>query len=99
LAVIAAAVMGVALWAGGASTASATTEYPPEGGVWQYGVIEPASTVFVYSQYYHGSKLHRSSVSPTSGGIYRSANAAAGQWSYVDRQTSYSGNRAWYAVY
>ena len=88
-----------ALVFGVAGSASATTEYPPEGGTWEYGVIEPASTVFVYSHYYHPTTLHRSSVRTTSGTLYRSPDKAGGQWANVDKETGYYNNKAYYYRY
>jgi len=45
------------------------------GGTWQYGV-----TVSNYSNYYHGSKAHRSSVDNSVAGLVRSGCVSSGQW-------------------
>jgi lactococcin 972 family bacteriocin len=55
---------GVALTAalvlGGATAAFATTNYPSQGGTWTYGLS--TGLISPYSNYYHGSKCHGSSV-------------------------------------
>lgn len=45
---------------GGASAASAATVYV-DGGKWHYGLCEPSSTIFVFSNFDHTRKKHRSS--------------------------------------
>ena len=95
---IASVVAGTLFAVAGVSAANATTEYP-EGGTWNYGVHEPAGTYYVYSNYYHPFKLHRSSVQVTNGTIYRSADKAGGSWTYLDEATGWSGNHAYYYVY
>ena len=94
-----AVVLGSFLATTGVVAAQATTEYPSVGGTWNYGVYEPASTVYVYSDYYHKDRKHRSSVQVHNGTIYRSADAAKGTWSKVEKQTYYGGNGAWYYAY
>ena len=44
---------------GGVSAASAATVYV-EGGKWHYGSYEPSSTIFVFSDFDHARKKHRS---------------------------------------
>lgn len=90
---------GTALALGGALAAHATTEYPPEGGTWEYGVLEYSSTPFVHSDYLHNSAKHRSSVKVSAGTIYRSSDKAAGYWSTIEKATGYSGNHAYYYKY
>lgn len=93
-----AAVIAAALAMSGSMAANATIEYPG-GGKWWYGVYEPANTTYVYSDYYHPTKKHRSSVQVHNGTIYRSTDAKAGATSKVERSTSYGGNKAYWFAY
>jgi hypothetical protein len=93
-----AVVVAAAFVMGGATAASATTEYVG-GGTWNYGVYEPASTVYVYSEYMHYSKKHRTTVQVHNGAMYRSADAAAGKWAKVEKASYYGGNGAWWYAY
>ncbi|TXK18985.1 lactococcin 972 family bacteriocin [Homoserinibacter sp. GY 40078] len=93
-----AAIVAAGLVAGGAVAAHATTEYVG-GGKWSYGVYEPANTVYVYSNYYHPSKKHRSTVQVHNGTQYRSKDAPAGKTAEIERATSYGGNKAWWYAY
>ena len=52
-----------------------------------YGVYQPASTGYVYSDYYHKDRKHRSIGQVHDGTIYRLADAAKGTWSKVEKQT------------
>lgn len=60
-----------------ATPALATIAYP-EGGIWDYGT----GGGIVWSDYYHGSRCHGSSVQGQY--YYRSPNTAAGRWSIAD---------------
>ena len=91
--------LAAALALAGATAANATTVYPPEGGTWEYGVIEPASTVFVYSHYRHPTVTHRASVQVSNGTLYRSNWVAPGIWANVDKPTGWFNNYAYYAVW
>ena len=53
-------VLTAAMVLGGATAAFATTEYPAEGGRWDYGYIAVSQTM--NSDYYHDSRCHGSSV-------------------------------------
>lgn len=61
------------LLASTATIAMADTVNPPEGGVWRYGRG--------YSDYFHGSKKHGSSVQGVN--FVRSPCVKAGSWSYA----------------
>ena len=63
------------------------------GGTWQYGV-----TVSNYSNYYHGSKAHRSSVDNSVAGLVRSGCVSSGQWSYASEVAAASGNNAYWST-
>jgi lactococcin 972 family bacteriocin len=71
--------MGLTFGAGQA--AQAITAYPA-GGTWQYGINQPSSTYYVYSNYHHPSALHRSTACNISS-CSRSADRGAGIWSYA----------------
>lgn len=79
------------LGAGGA--ANATTQWP-EGGTWIYDATGTTN----YSNYYHSSAKHRSSVSNRLGTV-RSADAARGYWSYASQTVYTYGNNAYYYKY
>lgn len=97
---IAASLIGGVLLAGlSIAPANATTVKPPEGGVWEYGVKEPASTVYVYSYYTHPTRKHRSSVKTSSGALLRSKDELPGRTAKVEAATGYSGNKAYYFAY
>lgn len=89
VAVIAAGVIGAAP----AVSAVATTEYP-DGGTWVYDANGSTN----YSNYYHASKKHRSSVQNCNG-LVRSTDAVGGLWSYASEGVCLSGNQAFYYVY
>ncbi|MGO4586217.1 lactococcin 972 family bacteriocin [Arthrobacter sp. 2RAF6] len=59
-----------------AGTAVAATQYPVEGGHWNYGF----NGVGIYSDYFHGSRCHGSSVW-NDWGNNRSIDVSPGQWS------------------
>lgn len=56
--------------------AFAATQYPAEGGQWNYGLT---AGVHAYSDYYHPSQCHGSSVY-NDWGNNRSIDTAGGQW-------------------
>jgi len=59
--------------------ALATVSYPG-GGTWDYGVMSFVGTN--WSNYYHGGRVHGSSVTGD-GGLIRSACVSPGRWSYA----------------
>jgi hypothetical protein len=78
-----------------ASPAFATTQYP-EGGTWNYGKSYYSNGVqILYSEYYHPSNWHRSSIVPDDGRVYRSGDKAAGIWASVSKE-SYGANDSCY---
>lgn len=86
----------LALLGGGlsAGAAFATTEYPPEGGTWDYGV----TPLYVYSNYYHGTRTHKSTACSNAGCAY-SGWVSAGSTSYATMNPStFGGNEAFYDV-
>ena len=64
------------------------------GGTWNYG----ANATTNYSNFYHPSRLHRSSVENCYG-LVRSADRAGGFYSYASESVCLSGNQAFYNVY
>lgn len=91
----------LAIILGTASAANAATEYP-EGGTWRYGVYEPASVSYVYSNYYHPGNWHRSSVirGVNDSTVYRSGDKAAGVWANVEKTVAgLSGRKSFYFKY
>ena len=64
-----------ALFAIGAGSASAATQYPVQGGTWNYGYNGSG----VYSDYFNGSICHGSSVY-TDWGASVSIDTIAGKW-------------------
>ncbi|PRB57018.1 lactococcin 972 family bacteriocin [Microbacterium sp. MYb45] len=92
-------VVGALLAAGGASAASATTTYP-EGGTHKFGVYTgSAEETHNYSNYYHPKNWHRSSVTITGNRDYKSSDQPRGVWSKIDKETGWTGNKAWYYRY
>jgi lactococcin 972 family bacteriocin len=86
----------LALLSGGlaAGAAFATTEYPAEGGTWNYGV----TATYVYSNYYLGSRTHKSTACSNAGCAY-SGWVSAGSTSYATMSPStLGGNTAYYNV-
>ena len=81
---IIAGVAAIGLSLGGTSAASAQswTVNPPEGGTWSHGTAKFGGTTWeAWSNYYHATKTHRSSVKWSGRVLVRSANAAKGQTS------------------
>lgn len=74
---IATSVGACAVVLGFATPALAAVAYPG-GGTWVYGT----NTTEVYSNYYHGSKRHRSSTINGYGEYSASTCKGAGVWSY-----------------
>ncbi|MCO7274813.1 MULTISPECIES: lactococcin 972 family bacteriocin [Cellulosimicrobium] len=82
---------GVAL--GAAGPASATISYPSVGGTWDHG----ADAKDVWSHYYHGSRVHKSSTYGENG-LRSSGWVSAGKWSYQWDEVRWFGNKAYYDV-
>ena len=74
------ALLALGLTAGTAGTAMAVVA-SAGGGTWDYGIANllPGTN---WSNYYHGSRAHGSSVEGDAG-LVRSPNVAAGRWSYA----------------
>lgn len=72
--------LGASLAVGGATAAYATTNYPAQGGTWTYGLS--AGLISPYSNYWHGSRCHGSTVS-TDWASSRSIDVRAGQTSHA----------------
>ncbi|WP_086823748.1 lactococcin 972 family bacteriocin [Allokutzneria sp. NRRL B-24872] len=71
-----------------------TTQYPSEGGTWQYGFWN----VKVRSYYYHASRCHGSTVE-YNGGRQRSVDTAAGRTSSATKgavNQPWASDRYWY---
>jgi hypothetical protein len=83
------------------ATASATTEYP-SGGTWIYGVYsggEWGTGSTVRSDYYHGSRTHRSTACNGNGACTYQSWKSATVWSYARyAPATYSGNTAYWDV-
>src|SRR5690349_19725923 len=75
-----------------AAPASATVA-GVSGGLWGYG-----TALNTWSNFYHPSALHRSSVK-VCGIIYRSLDQPGNAWSTVSVAACLSGNEAFYNVY
>lgn len=80
--------LSAAVTLGAVSPASAVKE-KVGGGSWEHGF----SGVMVYSNYYHSTKTHRSSVT-TQFDYYSSGWKSAGLVSYASLQSSLQGNQA-----
>lgn len=76
------------------SGVAAATQYPG-GGVWTYG----ASNGGAFSNYYHGSKYHSSTVVSRWTSKSSKAYAYAGQTSYAFIKTSFGEQAAFYYNY
>lgn len=61
--------------------ADAAVEYPKEGGKWEYGTDGPS----IWSNYYHKTRSHGSSVRNCHGDLTRSPVVNPGQWSNASR--------------
>lgn len=70
---------------------SAATQYP-DGGVWTYGPTNGGA----FSNYYHGSKYHSSTVVSRWNSNSHKAYANAGQTSYAYIKTSWGEQVAFY---
>lgn len=79
---------------GALSGVAAATQYPG-GGVWTYG----ASNGGAFSNYYHGSKYHSSTVVSRWTSKSSKAYAYAGQTSYAFIKTSFGEQAAFYYNY
>lgn len=64
-----------------------------EGGEWNYGVNS-----VVFSNYYHPSQIHGSSVINGDGLKVTDYNKAAGKTSYASAKAARSGNQAFYCI-
>jgi hypothetical protein len=78
---LAVGVLSLSLVLGGATAALAVTEYPAQGGTWEYD----ASGTALYSRYLHTVSVHGSSVKTCEGAITRSPATRAGVWSDARR--------------
>jgi lactococcin 972 family bacteriocin len=74
-----------------ASPALAAVQYVG-GGEWRYGVTDVN-----YSNYYHGSARHQSSVFNNLKGLVRSGCASGGSWSYATQAAATQGNKAYWS--
>ncbi|WP_415966750.1 lactococcin 972 family bacteriocin [Faecalitalea cylindroides] len=74
------------------SMVSAATQYPPEGGVWNYGINLSGS----YSAYLHPNLYHGSTVNHN-GNKYAS-QAPAGSWSNALARGIYAGCAFYYNI-
>jgi len=84
------------LMGSGAAAAFATTNYPAEGGTWTYGLSPGLITP--YSNYYHPSRCHGSSVYDDWGSA-SSINTAGGHQSQASTSgTIFTHNRYYYRV-
>ncbi|MGN9809587.1 lactococcin 972 family bacteriocin [Micromonospora sp. BQ11] len=88
----AAVVIGASAVTAMAAPAMADRQYVG-GGTWDYGFTGLGS--IVYSNYYHPSTDHGSSVQ-VAGITYRSACVGPGTWSHVQKWSAVSGNRAFW---
>ncbi|WP_081765995.1 lactococcin 972 family bacteriocin [Arthrobacter sp. 31Y] len=92
---IAGSVLALGLSAAGGGAAFASTFYPAEGGVWNYGVT---GGVHLYSDYFQQNLCHSSSTQ-NDWGYSSSPNALAGHWSNNSQPTtSFQNNRAYYGI-
>ncbi len=85
--------LAVAILGATPMVAALATTKSEDGGTWTYGAGGSTN----YSDYYHPSKEHRSSVS-NDYGTYRSANEAGGLWADVSETVAISGNQAFWDV-
>ncbi len=88
----AAAVMGASAVLAVAAPAMADRQYVG-GGAWDYGFAGLGS--IVYSNYYHPSTNHGSSV-VINDIVYRSNCEAPGVWSHVQQWSAVSGNKVYW---
>ncbi|RKQ35124.1 lactococcin 972 family bacteriocin [Kocuria tytonis] len=86
--------VAVSLLFGGSSAAFAATQYPAEGGTWQYGLDTWTPTA---SSSYQVGRCH-GSTAKTSYGEVRSVNTAANSWSRASKAANYWGNSYYYRV-
>lgn len=86
-------VLASALVLGSSVAASATTENVG-GGTWVYNADNASN----YSNYYHGSSKHRSSVQNRYG-LVRSGDKPGGQWAYASQPVAITNNQAFWYVY
>ncbi|MDQ0029864.1 lactococcin 972 family bacteriocin [Arthrobacter bambusae] len=73
-----------------AGTAVAGTQYPAEGGTWNYGY-----NIGIYSDYMHGSRCHGSSVR-NDWGYNSSINTAGGYWANAWHSGNIWTHNSWY---
>ena len=79
---------------GGVAVASAAVKYPG-GGVWTYGSANGGA----YSNYYHGSKYHSSTVVSRWTGLSDKGYAGAGRTSYAWIRTFWAEQVSFYYDY
>lgn len=91
LRIVTVAVVAAAVALGGAGAANAVIEYPA-GGEWYHGV----GSVRVFSDYYHASNTHRSSVQ---GKYYvNSGWKQPGVYTHAESAVRLSGNKAYWDI-
>jgi len=84
-----AALLTAALMLGSAGAAYATTQYPVEGGTWEYG-----NGVTSAWSYYTVDRCHGSSITHAGDTVSRSVDTAAGQ-----RSNAYTNHAPWTTGY
>lgn len=89
-AIFAASVLSMVL---GYTQIRAATQYPPEGGQWNYGVgVLGSYSDYINQQLYHGSTVNHN-------GVRYPAEAPAGKWSQALANGIYSGCSFYYNIY
>lgn len=78
--------------------AEAQTTKKVGGGTWTYGVYEPASTAFVFSEYRHSSKYHRATACSKNNSCVRTDYLKPGKTARAEKVASMSGNEAFWAT-
>jgi len=92
---LSAASLVAALVLSGGAAAVAATQYPSMGGTWNYGL---AGGVHAYSDYFHSSRCHGSTVI-NDWGRNRSIDVAGGRWANAGhRATPLTGNQYYFRV-
>lgn len=92
-----AAIVG-ALVLGAPLAAEAQTTKKVGGGTWTYGVFEPASTAFVFSEYKHASKHHRATACSRNNNCVQTDFLKPGTKARAEKVASMSGNTAFWAT-
>jgi lactococcin 972 family bacteriocin len=87
-----------ALVLGAPLAAEAQTIKKVGGGTWTYGVFEPASTAFVFSEYKHSSKEHRATACSRNDNCVKTPFKAPRKTARAEKVASMSGNTAFWAT-